>query len=80
LQGHTHQVNAVAFAPNGRFLASVSHDRTVQLWDLAEGSQRAIFHGHAGAVTSMTFSPDGRWVASESYDKTVRLWPVDQDP
>jgi WD40 repeat protein len=34
LTGHTAEVNAVAFAPDGPTLAAASNDRTVQLWEL----------------------------------------------
>jgi WD40 repeat protein len=34
LKGHTHQVHALAFDPQGRWLVSASLDRTVRLWQL----------------------------------------------
>jgi WD40 repeat protein len=33
LSGHTHAVHAVAFAPDGRLLASGSRDNTIKLWE-----------------------------------------------
>jgi WD40 repeat protein len=74
LRGHKTPTWSVAFAPDGRTLATGSHDGTVILWDLRTGSERLTLRGHAARVSGLAFSRDGRLLVSGSWDGTVRLW------
>jgi WD40 repeat protein len=74
--GHTDVVSSAAFSPDGKTLASGTHDTTVKLWDVATGKEKATLNGHTGDVTSVAFSPDGKTLASGSMDKTIKLWRV----
>jgi WD40 repeat protein len=77
LRGHDGSVNAVAFSPDGKTLATASDDHLVRLWNVEKPETAArVLQGHAGPVSSVAFSPDGRWLASASRDQTVRLWDL----
>ena len=76
LEDGQYQIVAIAFSPDGRFLASVSHENlTIKLWDPLTGTVRATLEGHIGLVKVMTFaSPNDQILASGSDDTTVKLW------
>jgi hypothetical protein len=80
LRSHTRAIFAVAFASDGRTLATGSGDRTAILWDFSGRDRpRQLGHpltGHTGPVIGVAFAPDRRTLATSSDDQTVRLWDL----
>jgi len=73
LVGHSGNVSAVAYAPDGKSVLTGSEDNTVRLWDPATGKQLRLFES-GGQVHSVAFSPDGRAVLSGGESAPAHLW------
>lgn len=71
-------LTGVAFAPDGRYVASVGADSIVRIWDVETKSENRGLRGHTDWVTAVAFSPDGRYVASVGVekDKLVRVFEL----
>jgi WD40 repeat protein len=68
-------ITSLAFAPDGKTLASGGWDNTVRLWDVATGKQLHMLDAHQGMVARVSFSPDGKVLASRGgLDGLLRLW------
>ena len=67
-------INAIAFSPDGRFIAAAGADGVVTLLEAKSGAVRARMKGHASAVLCVAIHPKSGLVASGSSDRSIRLW------
>ncbi len=82
LAGHKLAAHAVAFAADGRTVATGGGDNTVMIWTLPNESPplakqlaaSLTLTGHTNSVNAVTFSPDGLRLASAGADGSIRLW------
>jgi WD40 repeat protein len=73
------RVNALAFSPDGRILATgagePSRGGKIKLWDVASGNLiRDLKDAHSDAVLALAFSRDGTRLASGAADRFVRVF------
>lgn len=75
--GHTACVLAMAYSPDGRYVASGGQDNTIIIWDLYSRKELRKLIGHTFYVNYISYSPDGKFLASGSSDGTIRIWNVE---
>ncbi len=64
------RIYKIAFAPDGKTLASASIDVGLQLWDVNSG---AIIKQYPGVFTSLAYSPDGNLLAVDGSNTEIQL-------
>src|SRR5690606_29425553 len=74
--GHTAAVTGALFTPDGKGVVSISHDRTVRLWDVAAGKEAKKLGDTKDDPYGLAFSPDGKRLATSGYAGWLVLWDV----
>src|SRR5579885_1954153 len=73
-RGHSDDVLAVAWSPDGTRIASGSGDATMQVWDATTGVRTFWFQGKFISL-SVAWSPDGQALAA-AVDTSVQVWAM----
>ena len=68
-------VSAVAFSPNGKYLASATKESMIRLFDLVTGESRIIqAEDPKEKIRHIAFNPKGNFIAGGSEDGKIRIW------
>jgi len=66
-------VSSLAFAPDGKLLATGDWNGDVVFWDAATGRKIRRLATESAGVTCVTFSPDGKVLAAASAERSISL-------
>jgi WD40 repeat protein len=71
---HQQGIGSLAFAPDGRTLASSGIGAAIRFWDVATGREALEHRGHRSAIRTLAISPVDGTVFTGGYDGTIRRW------
>ena len=69
-------VRALAYSPDGRWLAAGTSDGEIRLWRATDGQLLANVKGHGDIVGWLCFLDDGKTLISYSHDLALAMWQV----
>ncbi|HEX7734019.1 MAG TPA: protein kinase [Ktedonobacteraceae bacterium] len=67
-------VNAVAWSPNGAYLASGGDDQIVHIWDVRSNRLVGTYHHHLKPISALSWAPDSARIVSGSLASNVYVW------
>jgi WD40 repeat protein len=73
---HRAPIERAAFSPDGRWIATASHDHTAAVWDVDTAVAVLAPLAHGGAVLDVAFGLDGTRLVTASADGSARVWSL----
>jgi WD40 repeat protein len=83
IESNLPHMDRIAFSPDGRWLATVSSDNLIKLWQrsptglILQPQKPQVLAGNQAQVEAIAFSPDSQLIVSGSSDKIVKIWHLD---
>ena len=78
LKGHTEEVHAALFSPNGKKIVTASEDETARIWDAQSGKELLKLKPGA-SVDNLRFSSDGKKLLTVQDGNAVQIWDADSE-
>lgn len=77
IRQHKHQgpVRHAVFTPKGDQIVSAGDDKTIKIWNAADGKEFKSFANEA-AITHLSLNVDATKIATAGSDKVVKIWNV----
>lgn len=72
-----HHIYGLDFSGNGRWLAGVSSEGEIFLWDMNERRLHETLKTANSVFISVSFSPDAKYLATGEDQGAVRLWSIE---
>jgi WD40 repeat protein len=74
----TKHFQGLAFTADGRYLATVSNDETVRIWETRSWQEHTTFTWEIGKLLNIAFAPDGLRAAAGSDKGKIVIWDVEE--
>ena len=79
LSGHSAQILALAFSPDGQRLASVADNQSLRIWDIATGTETASLKCPGDAPSWLAFDSTGKRLVSGSRSRgPTSIWNLEK--
>lgn len=75
-QGHSNNMNCLAYSPDGQYIVTGGDDGKVKLWNTMNGFCSITFQEHTSTITGVIFSHNRKFIVSASLDGTVRAYDL----
>ncbi|XP_014211564.1 periodic tryptophan protein 2 homolog [Copidosoma floridanum] len=75
-QGHSSNMNCVAYSPDGQFIVTGGDDGKIKLWNTSNGFCTVTFHEHTSSISGILCSKNRKFIVSASLDGTVRAYDL----
>lgn len=73
---HSAQITCVTFSTTGAYVASISKNGVLLVWDASSGAVSATFQNDSSYQHSLVFSPDECRLASVSAQGVIHIWDM----